>query len=103
MLTYLVEGVEFSHHLAKDTPELAGAAINWVISGQAQLLNGRYVIANWDVTELLARKEEILGKSLLTISLDRITGQTAELRKGALNYREVMCSCFCCEERPRLF
>jgi hypothetical protein len=84
ILTYLVEGVEFSHHFAKGTPELAGAAINRVTRRQAQLLSGRYVTANWDVTQLPARKEEILGKSLLTICLGGITGQTAELRRGGL-------------------
>jgi NAD(P)-dependent dehydrogenase (short-subunit alcohol dehydrogenase family) len=81
---------------AKDTPELAGAVINWLASEQAEFLSGRFTTANvshprmilstreltnwqWDVTEILSRKKEIVENNLLTVSLRGLDGQQAEL------------------------
>jgi NAD(P)-dependent dehydrogenase (short-subunit alcohol dehydrogenase family) len=80
VLTDMVDGAPFFKHFAKDTPQLAGAAVNWLASENAKFLTGRYITANWDVTEILARKDEIVEKNLLTIGLTGLTGQTAELR-----------------------
>ncbi len=65
---------------AKDTPILAGAAVNWLTSEEAGFLRGRYISCNWDVAELITRKEEIVADNLLTIQLAGTTGQVAELR-----------------------
>lgn len=80
VFTRLVQNVEFFHHFAKDTPQLAGAVVNWLASEDAKFLTGRYVSSNWDVAEILARKDEIVEKNLLTIGLTGLTGQTAELK-----------------------
>ena len=43
----------------------------WLASPEAAFLKGRYVWANWDVDEMLARKEEIEADlSLLTMTLE---------------------------------
>lgn len=78
--TDMMDGAPFFAQFAKDTPQLAGAVINFLASEQAKFLNGRYTTANWDITELLARKDEIVEKNLLTVGLTGLTGQTAELR-----------------------
>ena len=38
----------------------------WAASSEAAFLKGKYVWANWDVQELMARAEEIKGSRLLT-------------------------------------
>jgi len=70
---------DFFRPFAKDTPELAGAVINWLASDQADFLTGRYTTANWDVNELIARKNEIVEQNLLTVNLSGLTGQQAEV------------------------
>lgn len=55
---------------APDDPRLpAGMAVWLSASPEARELNGRFVWANWDVDELLERKEEIQKGSLLTMWL----------------------------------
>ncbi|KAK4962757.1 hypothetical protein LTR10_000384 [Elasticomyces elasticus] len=56
---------------APDTPELpAGFAVWLATQPEAKaVLNGRFIWANWDVTELLGRRDEILSKDLLTLAL----------------------------------
>lgn len=42
----------------------------WLASPEAKFLNGRYVWANWDVEEILEKKEEIESSpTLLTLTL----------------------------------
>lgn len=42
----------------------------WLASAEAEFLRGRYVWVNWDVEEMIARKEEIQANpSLFTIIL----------------------------------
>lgn len=36
----------------------------WLATEKAEFLNGKYVSVNWDVEELMRRKEEILGGKL---------------------------------------
>lgn len=57
---------------AKDTPELVGGLATWLAAwddGDRSFLTGRYLNANWDVENLLERKEEIVEKGLLKIDL----------------------------------
>jgi hypothetical protein len=54
------------HHLLGDTPELAAGFSLWLATRpEADFLRGRYVSCNWDVGELLAKREVIEGSNLL--------------------------------------
>lgn len=55
-------GMDF---LFTDTPELAAGTAVWLTSGQADFLDGRYVSATWDMSDLKAREKEIAEKDLL--------------------------------------
>ena len=48
------------HPLLIDTVELAADSLVWLTETRKEWLSGRYVSANWDVTELEARKDEIV-------------------------------------------
>jgi len=52
------------HAYLVDPPELAADFIVWLCSGAADWAKGRYLSANWDVDELLKRKDEILRRDL---------------------------------------
>ena len=56
---------------AQDAPELpAGFAVWLATQPEArEAFNGKFVWANWDVHELLRRKEELVDRSLLTLTL----------------------------------
>ena len=63
---------------AHDTPELVGGLATWLAAWKGEdraFLSGRYLSSNWDVEEVLRRKEEIVEKGLLKINL---TGQFGE-------------------------
>ena len=47
----------------------------WLASGESDFLKGRFVWANWDVNEMKAKAEEIVGNDLLTM---RLTGWPAQ-------------------------
>jgi hypothetical protein len=55
------------HHFLVDAPELAAGFSLWLVTqgDRVDFLRGRYVNANWDVQELLARRTEIEAKGLL--------------------------------------
>jgi NAD(P)-dependent dehydrogenase (short-subunit alcohol dehydrogenase family) len=53
------------HAYLIDEPELAANFAVWLCSGQADWAKGRYLSANWDVTELSALQEAILRDDLL--------------------------------------
>ncbi len=57
-------------------PMLTGATLVWLVSDPArsQFLNGRVLTSEWDVEELVARKEEITKKNLLTMQLNATLG-----------------------------
>ena len=57
-------------------PSLAGGNIVWLVADPArsEFLNGRVLTAEWDVDELVARKEEIMSKNLLTMQLQATLG-----------------------------
>ena len=54
---------------SKDTPALAGGTAVWLASPESDFMNGRYLDANWDVTELVQRQDEIVKNGLLQMEL----------------------------------
>ncbi|GAA6011624.1 hypothetical protein JCM10207_002682 [Rhodosporidiobolus poonsookiae] len=67
------------HGLLDDTPLLpAGFAVWLATQNSADFLRGRYISANWDVDEVLAKKNEIIEKNLLWT---RVVGQEQVMRK----------------------
>lgn len=57
---------------AHDTPELVGGLATWLAAWQGEdrnFLSGRYLSANWDVEDIVKRKEEIVEKRLLKMNL----------------------------------
>jgi NAD(P)-dependent dehydrogenase (short-subunit alcohol dehydrogenase family) len=50
-------------------PELAGDFVVWAVTEEAKFLSGRFAWVNWDVEQLVAKKEEIMAKDLLRTSL----------------------------------
>ncbi|KAF2094740.1 putative oxidoreductase [Rhizodiscina lignyota] len=61
--------VPFLNPFAKDSPELVGSVAVWLASGDQRFLSGRYITANWDVEELVRKKDEILDGDKLTTAL----------------------------------
>jgi NAD(P)-dependent dehydrogenase (short-subunit alcohol dehydrogenase family) len=57
-------------------PSLTGDTIVWLAANPARshFLNGRVITAEWDVEELVTRKEEITGRNLLTMQLQAVLG-----------------------------
>ena len=57
-------------------PALTGGTVVWLVADPArsQFLNGRVLTVEWDVEELVARKEEIASKNLLTMQLQATLG-----------------------------
>lgn len=53
------------HQYLTDEPELAAGFTVWLCSGKADWAKGRYLSANWDVSELTALQERILQNDLL--------------------------------------
>ena len=49
--------------------ELVGGTAVFLATPAATFLSGRFVSANWDVDELVARKDEIVSKDLLKVVL----------------------------------
>lgn len=56
---------EHMHAFLVDDPNLASSFAVWLCSGAADWAKGRYLSANWDVTELSALSDEILQDDLL--------------------------------------
>ncbi|KAE8370457.1 hypothetical protein BDV27DRAFT_152050 [Aspergillus caelatus] len=52
-----------------DRPELACDCIAWLTSERREWLAGRYVSCTWDMAELEAKREEIIGGVLLKLKL----------------------------------
>ena len=57
-------------------PALTGGTIVWLVADpeRSHFLNGRVITSEWDVEELVARKDEILSKNLLTMQLNARLG-----------------------------
>lgn len=58
-----------SHSILVDTPELAADTIVWLTQEKRMWLAGRYVTANWDMLELMSRKDEIVEGNKLKVRL----------------------------------
>ncbi len=69
----LTQAVRDHGHDEKTAPwddvQLPGQFAVWLASPEAEFLKGRFVWANWDVEELMERKEEILEDNLLKLGL----------------------------------
>ncbi|KAF2629210.1 NAD(P)-binding protein [Macroventuria anomochaeta] len=62
---------------ALDKPELVGGIGVWLAGWEGpdrSFLSGRFVASNWDVEDLVGRKEEILQKELLKMDLNAKLG-----------------------------
>lgn len=55
--------------LCTATVDLPGHFCVWLASEEASFLKGKLVWANWDVEDLIARKDEICKTDLLNIGL----------------------------------
>ena len=53
--------------------KLAGQFFAWLATDEAAFLSGRFVWAEWDIEELKAKKDEILEKDLLLMTVDGFT------------------------------
>ncbi|MCB1517926.1 MAG: SDR family oxidoreductase [Hyphomicrobiaceae bacterium] len=60
------------HAYLNDEPDLAACFAVWLCSGQADWAKGRYLSANWDVSELSGLKDEIIADELL---VNRLRGK----------------------------
>jgi NAD(P)-dependent dehydrogenase (short-subunit alcohol dehydrogenase family) len=63
-----------------DTTELAAGFTLWLVTSgeRVDFLRGKFASANWDVEELLAKKDEIEGRDLLWT---RVVGQEQVMQK----------------------
>ncbi|EER29451.1 oxidoreductase,short chain dehydrogenase, putative [Coccidioides posadasii C735 delta SOWgp] len=52
-----------------DKPELAADTITWLTSERREWLAGRYISCNWDMSEFICRRDEIVEKDLLKLKL----------------------------------
>jgi NAD(P)-dependent dehydrogenase (short-subunit alcohol dehydrogenase family) len=52
-----------------DSPDVAGDTIAWLAAERREWLGGRYVSCVWDMEELVARKEEIIGGDKLKLRM----------------------------------
>ena len=52
-----------------DEPELPADHMVWLAAERREWLAGRFVLANWDVDELEAKRDEIVEKNLLKFAL----------------------------------
>ena len=63
------KSVEGGFALPFDEPGLSTGFVMWAASPEAAFLRGRFVWANWDVDELIAKKDEIVNGVQLTLGL----------------------------------
>ena len=61
---------EAFHSNLVDTPELCGDSMVWLTAERRDWLAGRYVSVNWDVKELLQKREKIVESDLLKVRMD---------------------------------
>jgi NAD(P)-dependent dehydrogenase (short-subunit alcohol dehydrogenase family) len=69
--------IEAFKPVALDTPELVGGIGTWLAGWQGadrSFLSGRFVSSNWDVEDLVNKKDEILKNELLKMTLNAKLG-----------------------------
>ncbi|KAB5517411.1 hypothetical protein GE09DRAFT_979143 [Coniochaeta sp. 2T2.1] len=59
-------------YLAPDTTDLPAQFCVWLLTPQAQFLKSKFVWANWDVDELMARRDEVVKTRALTWGLEGV-------------------------------
>ncbi|KAF2621488.1 hypothetical protein BU25DRAFT_463710 [Macroventuria anomochaeta] len=62
---------------ALDTPELVGGVGVWLAGWEGEdigFLSGRFISANWDVDDLVAKKEDIVQGELLKMHINANLG-----------------------------
>ena len=52
-----------------DTPESAAHTLTWLVRERREWLAGRYFSCQWDVDDLLAKKQEIIDGNKLRIRM----------------------------------
>ena len=68
--TELASGMpEYMHKHLKDEPELAANTLVWLTNEKRTWLADRYINVQWDMEELVSKREEIESKGLLTMRL----------------------------------
>ncbi|KAL3466050.1 hypothetical protein BJX64DRAFT_296439 [Aspergillus heterothallicus] len=67
--TDMAAGIPLIAPFTLDDVSLAGGAAVWLTSGDKAFLSGRYLSANWDVEEIMNRKNDISERSLLVSTL----------------------------------
>ena len=55
-------------------PELTGAIILWLTTARAGFMRGRWLSTNWNVHELEALKQDIVGQNLLKTAFNAKLG-----------------------------
>ncbi|OAR01579.1 hypothetical protein LLEC1_00870 [Akanthomyces lecanii] len=60
---------EHMHEVLIDEPQLPADTVCWLVQERRPWLGGRYISANWDMTELLSKKDEIVKKDTLKFRL----------------------------------
>ncbi|KAK5290617.1 hypothetical protein LTR99_011018 [Exophiala xenobiotica] len=70
---------EIAKFKGNDAAELAGHFCVWLVSPEAKFLKSKYVWANWDVDEMIARAEEIQNSTLLTWSVEGVQMEAASI------------------------
>ncbi|EXJ62051.1 hypothetical protein A1O7_02484 [Cladophialophora yegresii CBS 114405] len=66
---YWKAGLDGVVQIESTNPQLAGDFVVWCASQEAAFLANRLVWVNWDVDELVARKEEIVDKDMFRTSM----------------------------------
>ncbi|KAH8900971.1 short-chain dehydrogenase/reductase-like protein [Thozetella sp. PMI_491] len=61
----------------QDSPELVGGTTVWLCQEKARFLSGRWVATNWNVDDVVAKKDEILRGNLLKLTLGGQFGPSA--------------------------
>lgn len=57
------------HELLIDEPQLPADTVCWLVQERRPWLGGRYISVNWDMTELLSKKQEIVEEDKLKFQL----------------------------------
>ncbi|KAL2842027.1 hypothetical protein BJY01DRAFT_249263 [Aspergillus pseudoustus] len=71
LLPQTAQGPRIANHVARESTsaQLSADFAVWLTSSEAQFLHNRLIYANWDVDELLAKKETILAGDYLKLGV----------------------------------
>lgn len=57
--------------LGQDKPELGGETLVFLTKERLEWLNGRFTMANWDMTEFIAKKDEVINRDLFKLRMTK--------------------------------